>query len=257
MGPIVVFRIPKDSDPTQTPRQYREYRILPSNLPAIYVQELRNRPITNLNSALYVDTLEDTSIDVFSIYEEYISKEHLFTASEFAHRSQSSLVSSIGHSLGIIKEKHELDLTLDQARHDHKNLLGCYALGVTLHDRRFQDAVVSKLIWMLRMPGSHQSRSFVRLLTRNAVQAIIVRYGTTSPIFLLVVSAYARFASAHEISTLAFSHYSGEFKSHVMKELGLLRVTQHIDGVAAADFVRSECKFHAHGFYEPCSLRKA
>jgi hypothetical protein len=255
MGSVVVFRIPKSSNAAQTPRKYKEYRILPSELPEAYVEELRTRPMIGPKSTLWVTTLDDTTTAVFDIYEAYLLEGIVSTVSQFAHRRHSSLGSMMGHTLGLSTEKHVL--TPNQARDDYRNLLACYALGVTLHDRRFQDAVATKIICMLRMPGAHQSRSFVRILTCDAVQAIIDKSGTTSPIFLLMTSAYARFASTHEIGTLVFSQYSADFKSQVVKELGILRTIQHVDGVAAADFVVNDCKFHTHGFYEPCPLRKS
>jgi hypothetical protein len=199
--------------------------------------------------------LDDATIAVFDVYEAYLAKGTVFTVSQLKHRHHSSFNSIMSHTLGISKGKLELDLTPEQARDDYSNMLACYALGVTLHDRRFRDAVATKLIWMLRMPGAHQSRSFVRVLTCDAVQAIIDKSGTVSPIFLLTASAYARFVSIHDISTLVFSKYSADFKSQVLKELGLSRCTQHLDGSAAAEFVVNDCKFHTHGFYEPCPLR--
>jgi hypothetical protein len=255
MGSVVVFRIPKSSNAAQTPRKYKEYRILPSELPKAYVEELRKRPTIDPKSPPWVTTLDDTTIAVFDVYEAYLLKGIVSTVSQFAHRRHPSLGSMMGHTLGLSTEKNVL--TPDQARDEYRNLLACYALGVTLHDRRFQDAVATKIICMLRMPGAHQSRSFVRILTCDAVQAIIDKSGTASPIFLLMTSAYARFASTHEISTLVFSQYSADFKSHVVKELGILRTIQHVDGVAAVDFVVNNCKFHTHGFYEPCPLRKS
>jgi hypothetical protein len=89
----------------------------------------------------------------------------------------------------------------------------------------------------------------------DAVQAMIDKSGTASPVFLLTASAYARFASIQEVKTLVYLKNSADFKSQVIKELRLLRSTQRVDGSAAADFVVNDCTLHTHEFHESCPLR--
>ncbi|KAF2026450.1 hypothetical protein EK21DRAFT_39353, partial [Setomelanomma holmii] len=140
-------------------------------------------------------------------------------------------------------------------REDYEDLIGCYAVGTTLHDRGFRDAVASKIVVMLQTPGAHQSQ-LIRLLTPDAIGELIAQYGTKSPLFLLLAAAYARFANDHQISTLAFSTLHGDFKNHVMKELATLRGKHHTDGAGASDFATNGCRFHSHGIYDLCPLRK-
>jgi hypothetical protein len=114
------------------------------------------------DGALWIATLDDATIALFDVYEAYLAKGTVFTVSQLEHQRHSSLSSIISHALVVSEERSELNLTPDQARDESTNLIACYALGVELHDRRFQEAVAMKLIWiwMLQMPGAHQSQSF-------------------------------------------------------------------------------------------------
>tara|TARA_R110002003_G_scaffold171_16_gene14026 strand:- start:11190 stop:11792 length:603 start_codon:yes stop_codon:yes gene_type:complete len=199
--------------------------------------------------------LDDNTTAHFDVYEHYLSKGTVCSTTEIMTRRNKSLAQTLGHSITFFNKPLETRLAPDEARTDYENLIACYALGMTLHDRRFQDAVASKIVTMLRASGTHQSQ-LIRILTPTAIGTIIDQYGTESRLFLLLAAAYARFATVNELNTLVFSKIHGQFKSHVMNDMATLRVRQHVDGVAAPDFVVSECRFHRHGFYDVCPLRK-
>jgi len=254
METTFVFYVPVRPKMPATLTQYKEYRIPSSRLPRSYLKKHLHLPnATPYHSGPSI-ILDDTTAAHFDLYEAWLKDGKIYTMSELGDRTHTSLAMSLGHSIGLFK-KPEPKLSPEEARATYGNLLGCYALATTLHERYFQDAIASKIVSILRSPHGQQSQ-FVRLLSREGVQAIIGRHGASSPLFFLVVSAYARFATAHEIGKLAFSNYPGEFKSHVMKEMALLRARQHVDGAPAADFAVGECRFHGHGFYEPCSVRR-
>jgi hypothetical protein len=69
------------------------------------------------------------------------------------------------------------------------------------------------------------------------------------------VGAYARFASINDVYVLAFSNFSGHFKSSVMASMALLRCKQYFDGAEADGFAVGDCRFHQHGFYEGCNVK--
>jgi hypothetical protein len=119
------------------------------------------------------------------------------------------------YSIGLFK-KPKPKLTVNQARNNYSCLLGCYTLASTLHDLSFQDAIATKIVGLLRSSNGYQSQ-LISLITNYAVRDIISRYRPKSPLLMLIASAYARFASAEEIATLAFAKYPGELKSYVLK----------------------------------------
>ncbi|CAO2652082.1 Nn.00g003650.m01.CDS01 [Neocucurbitaria sp. VM-36] len=253
---IVVVRVPYAlTEASQTPLRHKDYRLPPSYLSAPYFQEqLRlSKPISN--SSICFHMLNDTTVQHFDIYEAWLLSSELSTLSELEDQVQSSLAPTLGHGLGILKKKPLRTFTPEQARADYDNLLGCYSLGSTLGDRRFQDAVASKLIHLLRSPNSHQSQ-LVRLLTHQRIHGFLNGCTTCSPFFLLLATAYARFASVHDIQVLAVSNFPDTFKNGVMQALAPLRAKQHVYGNAAADFAVGECRFHTHGFYEACGMRE-
>jgi hypothetical protein len=254
-GEQVVFLIPQDTvTPTMTP-PLKEYRIPPSLLPKSFLQEHRLGQFQDPTCKPPPITLRNATADEFDVYFKYIHEEGILALSELERQHSFSLIRSLGSGIGFHKNKLESELTSDQACNDYSHLLSCYALGSSLHDSVFRDAVLDKIVSMLRRPGGHQSR-FIGLLTENGVKKILDEYGAKSPLFKLTAYAYARFASVHEIDVFAFSNYPGAFKSHILKQMASLRTTQHMDGVAAPDFVKMECNFHAHGPYDPCSLRR-
>ncbi|KAF2818644.1 hypothetical protein CC86DRAFT_399151 [Ophiobolus disseminans] len=223
METTFVFHVPANRQLPSAPTHYKEYRIPSSRLAPAYIKEQVRRPKTSPYHEVPIITIDDTTAAHFDIYEAWLKDDVIYTI-------------------------------LD-ALATYNNLLGCYTLATTLHDRYFQDAVASKIVTVLRSTNSHQSQ-FIRLIGRKGVEAIIDRHGAMSPLFALIVSAYARFATAHQIANIAFSNYPGEFKSHVMRDMALLRAKQHFDGAPAADFAVGECRFHMHGFYQSCSVRR-
>jgi hypothetical protein len=80
--------------------------------------------------------------------------------------------------------------------------------------------------------------------------------GPDSPIFKLLASAYARFASPQQMAEFAFMNYNDAFKCNVLKEMTLLRAMQHLDRAPAGDFAVGACRFHTHGFYDFCAQKK-
>jgi hypothetical protein len=200
--------------------------------------------------------LNGVRTDYFDIYEDWLYHNSISNPSDLRSRSHTSLASTLGQSIGLLPPKCKGEnLSQEEARKNYANVLGCYSLGTILHDTPFLDALASKFIRTLQQSHAHQSQ-LIRLLTAEAMHSIIESYSITSPLYVLLVSAYARFASAREIELLAYSEYDARFKSAVMVRLGLLRGKQHVDGAAAEDFVIGECRFHGHGFYEACSVRK-
>jgi hypothetical protein len=232
---IMTIRVPHASiyDSASLP-EYKEYYIHASLLATPYFQELVFRAKSTKQKSDRIITLDSIRTDYFDVYADWLHH----------------------NSIRILHSKPKYgELSQEEARTDYANLLGCYSLGTILHDTLFLDALASQLIHTLQQPHTHQSQ-LPRLLTVYAVDSIIESYTTSSPLYLLLVSAYARFASTREIEILAYSEYDSRFKSAVMAKLGLLRGRQHVDGAEAGDFVVGECKFHWHGFYESCSVRK-
>jgi hypothetical protein len=199
--------------------------------------------------------MDNVTTDYFDIYEEWLRHRCIITLSELRNRGRQSLASTLGRSIGLLKQKCEKPLTSEQARENYQNLLGCYSLGTYLNDTPFLDTIASKLVHILRQPNTHQSQ-LIKLCSRESIQAVIDHYTVESPLYILLVSAYARFASANDIQVLAFSEFPAHFKSSVMAKLAFLRCKQHFDGAGAEDFAVGECRFHQHGFYEECSTRK-
>ncbi|KAH7068399.1 hypothetical protein BKA63DRAFT_581875 [Paraphoma chrysanthemicola] len=230
----------------------KEYQIPASRLSPTFREQYRSPGVSRPSITI---TLDENITEHFDIYDYYLNRDAVYSTSEIEAHRNKSFAHTLGDSIPFFKKATEITITPEEARIDYQNLLACYALGATLHDRRFQDAVASKLVTTLRARGTHQIQ-LIRLLYANTITAIIEQYGTQSPLFLLLVAAYARFASVNEIGILAFSSVNGSFKSHVLKEMAGLRAKQHVDGVAAPDFVVSECRFHGHDFYAPCSLRR-
>jgi hypothetical protein len=237
--------------------QFKEYRLHAASLTAPYFQATLGLPTTSQKSSPSIHIMDNGTTDYFDIYEEWLRHGKIVTFCELRNRGHQSLASTLGHSIGLLKPKCEKPLTSEQARENYQNLLGCYSLGTSLQDTPFLDAIASKLVHILRQPNTHQSQ-LIKLCSRESIQAVIDHYTTESPLYTLLVSAYARFASAKEIQVLAFSNFPEHFKSSVMVALGGLRCKQHVDGAGAEDFAvyGGECRFHKHGFYEGCSTRK-
>jgi hypothetical protein len=198
--------------------------------------------------------LGNTTVEEFDVYMTYLNKKGVKTLSEMERNCSFFLVNTLGRITGLNKHQSELRLTAEAMRNDYSHLLSCHMLGSTLHDSRFQDAIITRILGMLRGASGHQSQ-FIRLMKKSGVDAITNHYGTNSPLFRVAVKAYARFATLHELDQLAFSDYPASFKSYTMKELGRLRQTQHSDGAAALDFAIGDCNYHSHAFYGYCPLR--
>ncbi|KAH5255963.1 hypothetical protein HBI24_111880 [Parastagonospora nodorum] len=219
----VIFHVPRSTDIHTELLKYKKYRINSANLAASCLeQEQVQQPSSSSKNSQHPITLEQTTVEHFVAYEKCIQKG---------------------------------EISLLSIRDDYGHLLACYWLGSLLHDWRFQDVVVSKILAMLRSKDGHQSQ-FVRLLTQTGVQLFIGQCGTKSGLFRMTVSAYARFASSHEIDVLALSKYPPDFLRHVLKDLALLRKTQHRDGMVPEEFAIADCSYHNHGFYGPCALRQ-
>ncbi|KAH7092343.1 hypothetical protein FB567DRAFT_614246 [Paraphoma chrysanthemicola] len=248
----IVFRVPSTTNNSLSGISCKEYRIPASRLSPTFREQYRSPGVSGPSITI---TLDENTTEHYDIYDFYLNKDTVRSTSEIETYRKKSIAHTLGESIPYFKKSTEMTITPEEARIDYHNLLACYTLGATLHDHRFQDAVASKLVTTLRARGTHQTQ-LIRLLDANTIKAIIEQYGTQSPLFLLLVAAYARFASVNDIGTLAFSSVSGSFKSHVLKEMAGLRAKQHIDGVGAPDFVVSECRFHGHDFYAPCSLRR-
>jgi hypothetical protein len=128
-------------------------------------------------------------------------------------------------------------LSLAEARKDYETLMGCYILGETLADVAFKNAVGTKLVNVLRSAGTQQSE-FVRLLTPDAVHAILSRHGATSRMLEMIAAAYAYFGTVDEILCMISSRYPVEFKNQVVRQLARMRARVHVEGAAAEGFFR-------------------
>jgi hypothetical protein len=235
--------------------KFKDYRIHAASLTAPYFQAIFGSAKLSWKLSPPIHIMSNVTTDYFDVYEEWLRHGKIVTLSSLRNRGHQSLASTLGRSIGLLKQKCEKPLTSEQARENYQNLLGCYSLGTTLNDTPFLDAIASKLVHILRQPNTHQSQ-LIRLCTSESVQAVMDHYTTESPLYKLLVSAYARFASANDVQVLAFGNFPGHFKSSVMAGLALLRCKQHFDGAEAGDFAVGECAFHGHGFYEECSTRK-
>jgi hypothetical protein len=241
---------------------YEEYRISSSQLTSKFLKEQLCRPNASPYHDVPITIMDETTVTHFEVFVVWLREGKVCTDFENSSpststSSRSSLASSLRHSVSLLKKpKQDHEVTPEQARKNYELLLGCYALATLLYNKDFQDALASKLVSLLRSGNGHQSQ-FIRLFSCEGIEYIITQHGFGSPLFLLVASAFARFASAKQIATLAFSTWPGEFKNSVLAEMAVLRATQHMDGAPAADFASRECEFHMHNIYHPCSVRRA
>ena len=122
---------------------------------------------------------------------------------------------------------------------DYAGLLSCYDLAVLLEERRFQDAVISKLIRRLRsyLPDKE---IFVQQLTPSVVDKMITTYGSDAPLYRLLVKAAARFGSLQQIGAFTSADYPLSFRADLTMQLALLR--EKTGG--PRDFAENECEFH-------------
>ena len=254
MDTTVFFQVPKSANGPTAQQPHKEYRISSSLLPNSYLQEHHQGPYQAQGDGPKSIILRNTTVEEFDVYMTYLNKKGVKTLSEMERNCPYSLVNTLGRIIGLNKDPSELRLTAEAMRNDYNHLLSCHMLGSTLHDSRFEDAIITRILGMLRGANGHQSQ-FIRLMTKSVVEAIANHYGTNSPLFRVAVKAYARFATLHELDQLAFSNYPASFKCHMMKELGRLRQTQHLDGAAALDFAIGDCNYHSHTFYGYCPLR--
>lgn len=254
LNTTVVFRVPHAIGVATTPQQYKEYRIETSHLRPSYLEEQVQGSASSSKDTPPAMEPKDTTVEQFDAYMDYLAKSDVLKPFEKAHCNDFILTKSIGKLLGSRKTKPTPNYTDEQARKEYMHLLGCYTLGTTMHDHRFEDVIASRLLNMLRQAGSHQSQ-FIRLLSSSGVQSILDRYATNAPLFTVVVKAYARFATLNDIDKLASTKYPGAFRIHVMKELARLRTTQHFDGAAAGDFAMEDCNYHNHSPYDFCPVR--
>lgn len=131
------------------------------------------------------------------------------------------------------------DLTRDSAGTDCAGLLGSYDLGKRLGDKRFQDAVLSRLVRCLKSDIEHK-KAFVGGLTPFLVEKIIRLYSQKSPMYKLSVKAAAHFASMRQIGAFSTDGYPQGFLSDLLKELTLLR--EALQPILV--LVEDECEFH-------------
>lgn len=216
-------------------REYKEYCLSPDLLTAPYFKHVLQQMGSTMYDSPQVIVLEQTLVEYFDIYEHWLLTGVLVLTEMDCGTGQAVI-------------------TPEQAKAGYENLLACCNFASTLEDKAFLDALTTQLIQILRLKNGFQSQ-FIRLLTHERIELIVEDCGIHAGFFKLVAHAYARFATVSEIRTLAFSNYNAFFKSQVMQSMAGLRTHQHIDGIAAEDFVVGMCYYHSHGFYEACTQR--
>lgn len=184
----------------------------------------------DLQDSSQVVILDQTIAEYFDVYEHWLLRGELLLTGE-------------------IGKAKDAGPTKQQAKSRYNKLLYCCSLACALGNNVFLDALVTELVYTLRRADSFQSQ-FTSPLTRERVGKVVADSSVHSGFFKLVALSYARFATVDDIRVLAFSNYNIYFKSQVMQSMASLRISQHIDGVEAQDFVVGVCHFHTHGFYE-------